>query len=127
MKPHPKKIENVLRLDTQARCDYFVRKVADSEVVWGLFDTGWAIGTSDGHTVIPFWPEEDFSAMCASNEWKNFHPKAIALDEFMSRWLPGMETDRRLCAVFPGPEGKGQLLSPLELLELIKQELKQYE
>jgi hypothetical protein len=29
MTAHSKKIENVLRLDASARCDYFVRKVAD--------------------------------------------------------------------------------------------------
>ncbi|WP_230939796.1 DUF2750 domain-containing protein [Burkholderia territorii] len=124
---HPKKIESVLRLDSQARCDYFVRKVADYEVVWGLFGTGWATGTSEVHMAIPFWPEEDLAVRCASDKWKNFRPKAIALDEFLSKWLPGMEADRRLCAVFPGPEGTAQLLSPLELLELIKRELKQYE
>lgn len=85
MEAHQKKIENVLRLDTQARCDCFVRKIADSEVVWGLFGIGWGIGTSDCYAVIPFWPEEDFAIACASKEWNGFHPKEIVLDEFLSR------------------------------------------
>lgn len=40
MTAYLKNIENVLRLDAQSRCDYFVRKVADFEVVSGLFDKG---------------------------------------------------------------------------------------
>ncbi|MCA8277777.1 DUF2750 domain-containing protein [Burkholderia sp. AU30280] len=123
MRIHPNKIENVLRFDAQSRCDYFIRKVADSEIVWGLFDTGWATATVNGLTAIPFWPEEDFAALCTSHEWKSFHPKTISLGEFLSRWLPGMERDERVCVVFPGPEDKGRLLSPMDLLELIKQEL----
>ncbi|KVF68041.1 hypothetical protein WS75_30070 [Burkholderia sp. FL-7-2-10-S1-D7] len=127
MTAHPKKIESVLRLDAQTRCDYFIRKVADFETVWGLFDTGWATASANGHIAIPFWPEEDFADACASEEWKNFRAKAISLEEFLSRWLPGMDSDRRICAVFPAPGDKGLLVPPIDLMNLIKQELQQYE
>lgn len=124
---HTQKIANVLRLSREVRCDYFVRKVADSQVAWGLFDTGWATAAANGHTAIPLWPEEAFAAASASDEWKNFHAKAIPLEELLSRWLPGMERDQRICAVFPAPEDKGRLLPPATLLDLIRQELQQYE
>lgn len=124
---HPQKIERVLRLGTQARLDYFIRKIADSEVVWGLFGTGWATATADGRMAIPFWPEQDFAALCADDAWTGFHAKAIPLDAFLTRWLPGMEKDQRLCAVFPAPADNGHLVLPQDLLASIRLELTQYE
>lgn len=125
MTAHPKKIENVLRLDTSARCDYFIRKVADSEMIWGLFDIGWAMATVNDQVAIPFWPEEVFAAICARDEWKNFRAKAIPLSEFLSRWLPGMDKDQRICVVFPTPEDKGGFLLPTGLVKLIERELRE--
>jgi len=101
MTARSKKIENVLRLDASSRCDYFVRKVADFEIVWGLFNTGWPTASTGATTAVPFWPEEEFAALCATAEWQGFHPKAIALEEFLTRWFPGMEKDQRICLVFP--------------------------
>ncbi|MDN7875182.1 hypothetical protein [Burkholderia aenigmatica] len=48
MTAHLKKAESVLRLDDQSRYEYFVRKVADFEVVWSLFDKG-------GYYPYPYW------------------------------------------------------------------------
>ncbi|WP_423380453.1 DUF2750 domain-containing protein [Burkholderia sp. LMG 32019] len=127
MAAHPRKIESVLRLDAHARSDYFIRKIADFEVVWGLFDTGWATAAAEGCIVIPFWPEQDFAAICAGDEWAGFHAQAIPLDAFLSRWLPGMGRDQRVCAVFPTPEDSGSLVLPLDLLASIRSELTQYE
>lgn len=127
MTARSKKIENVLRLDASSRCDYFVRKVADFEVVWGLFDTGWATASTGATMAVPFWPEEGFAALCATAEWHGFRPKAIVLEEFLARWLPGMEKDRRICLVFSTPTDRGSLLRPNDLDNLIQQELQQYE
>ncbi|QVN17065.1 DUF2750 domain-containing protein [Burkholderia pyrrocinia] len=127
MTAHPKKIENVLRLDAQSRCEYFVRKVADFEVVWSLFDKGWATASAGTATVVPFWPEEAFAKLCATDEWQGFYPKEIALDEFLGRWLPGMANDHRICAVFATPSDRGTLLPPMDLDKLIRRELEQYE
>lgn len=34
------KIENILKMSEDERYDYFVRKVADFEQIWGLSDNG---------------------------------------------------------------------------------------
>ncbi|EDT43095.1 DUF2750 domain-containing protein [Burkholderia ambifaria] len=127
MTAHLKKIENVLRLDAQSRCEYFIRKVADFEVVWSLFDQGWATARTGATTVLPFWPEEAFAKLCATDEWQGFRPKAIALDDFLERWLPGMAPDQRICAVFAAPSDRGTLMAPMDLERLIRMELEQYE
>lgn len=127
MAQHQQKIQNVLQLDASRRCDYFVRKVVDSQIVWGLFDTGWATAASAALTVIPFWPEEAFAAICATVEWRGFHPKPIALEDFLVRWLPGMENDQRMCLVFSTPTDRGTLVQPSDLDGLLRRELRQYE
>ncbi|GKW03234.1 hypothetical protein PEC301877_20470 [Pectobacterium carotovorum subsp. carotovorum] len=96
---HPKKIENIYRLDSQERCDYFIRKITDFEMVWELFNEGWA----------------------------GFTAKAIELNEFLSHWLPGMQSDGRICQIFPTPSEHGFFIPPTALLHAIKEEREQYE
>lgn len=127
MTAYLKKIENVLRLDAPSRSEYFVRKVADFEVVWSLFDKGWATAHTGAATAVPFWPEEEFAKLCATDEWQGFRPAAIALEDFLERWLPGMANDQRICAVFAAPSDHGTLMLPMDLEKLIRQELEQYE
>jgi len=127
MAAHHKKIENVLKLEPQARYDYFIRKVADFEVVWGLFDNGWATAGSANTTAVPFWPEEDFARLCASAQWRGFTAKSIELNDFLERWLPGMQGEGRRCYIFSTPDEQGLLVLPEDLLGAIKQEREHYE
>ena len=46
---------------------------------------------------------------------------------FMEKWLPGMERDEILVAVFPTPEGKSIYVQQSMLLESLEEELIQYE
>ncbi|GKX42235.1 hypothetical protein SOASR015_12690 [Pectobacterium carotovorum subsp. carotovorum] len=124
---HPKKIENIYRLDSQERCDYFIRKITDFEMVWGLFNEGWATAISGQKMVIPFWPEENFATLCANDEWAGFTAKAIELNELLSRWLPEMQNDGRICQIFPIPSEHGFFIPPATLLHAIKEEREQYE
>ena len=124
---HPRKLDNVVSLKAQDRSDYFVRKVADFESVWGLIDQGWATAQVGAAIAVPFWPEDTFTELCAVGEWQGLHPKSIDLSDFLSKWLPGMERDGRKCLIFPTPKENGFLMSPLDLMYLIKRELQQYE
>lgn len=126
-KVHQKKIINLLKMSGEERFSYFIRKVTDSEAVWGLFDSGWALSTDDkGKKAIPFWPEKDFSSLCAEGVWENYNSKQIKLDLFISKWLPGMEKDRVLAAIFPTPKNKGVIIQPNKLLTSLEDELRQY-
>ena len=89
-----KEIEAVSKLPASKRYEYFIKKVADFEEVWGLFDDGWAISEDEeGNPLIPFWPKEEFAHLCAVDEWKNYKPEKIELQELMREWLPGMKKD----------------------------------
>ena len=123
---HPNKIINVESLSDSDRYDYFVRKVADFNVVWGLFKVGWATSENIKTIAVPFWPEKDFAERCSIENWSGFEPKPIPLDEFLSKWLPGMQSDNRVCQVFPTRESQGFVVTPAVLRSGLIIEASQY-
>ena len=125
---HPAKMKSIVAGSAETRTAYLVRKVTDFEQVWGLNNDGWAACTDDsGQPALPIWPEAELAALCAVGEWAEMAPKAIELAEFMERWLPGLERDGRLVAVFPTTRGQGVFMSPSALAEKLQEELAQYE
>jgi hypothetical protein len=126
--PTPKEIESVCRLDDSKRYTYLIKKVADQEMLWGLRDdTGWAVAADpSGREVFPIWPHEHYAALSAIGEWSNRKPSAIKLDDWLSKWLPGLERDNRLIAVFPSAQTRGVVVEPARMAEDIRLELENY-
>ncbi|MGS7252889.1 DUF2750 domain-containing protein [Pseudomonas sp. SK] len=124
---HDKKVLNVSSLSSEERFEFFIRKVADFEVVWGLYDEGWATAALEGSVLVPLWPEEEFAKRCATDEWSDFWPRKISIDDFLYKWLAGMHLDSRLCQVFPVPGDAGVLISPFALEVALREELEKYE
>ncbi|MCI0569535.1 MAG: DUF2750 domain-containing protein [Myxococcaceae bacterium] len=125
---HPKKLANVTAMDARARYDYFVRRIADSEEVWGLFNDGWATAANDlGDKALPFWPERELAEVCSTAEWATYTPARIPVAEFLQKWLRGMEQEALLVAVFPTPQDKGVCVQPSKLAADLKVELDEYE
>ncbi|MFA6070925.1 hypothetical protein AKG95_09755 [Janthinobacterium lividum] len=124
---HPEKFKQVARLPSAERHAYFVRKVADTQEVWGLHQDGWATAQVDGKVAIPFWPEAAFAQACASGDWMDFQPRAIALDDFLTKWLPGMAGNDQQAFVFPVPQGSVSVAAPADLLADLRGEARQYE
>lgn len=125
---HSKKLANVTAMTASARYDFFLRKAADAEEVWGLFEDGWATAANGhGNNGIPFWPERELAEACATAEWAVYQPRKIAVDEFLERWLPGMAKDALLAVVFPTPEDKGTYVDPSRLAADLTGALADYE
>lgn len=124
---HPEKFKQVAGLPSAERHAYFVRKAADTQEVWGLHQDGWATAHAGGKVAIPFWPEAEFAQACASGDWEHCQPRAIALGDFLSKWLPGMATNDQLAFVFPVPQGSASIAAPCDLLADLQQEAERYE
>ncbi|WP_254507648.1 DUF2750 domain-containing protein [Anatilimnocola floriformis] len=125
---HPDKIKNVLAKDARGRYDYFVSKVADFETVWGLKLDKWVmVADGGGRPAAPFWPEEEFAKLCATDSFAGAVAASIPLDQFLERWLPGLERDGYLVAIFPKPNNQGTLRLPSQLRTDIKCELELYD
>jgi len=127
--PNEREIEAVLSLEASKRYEHWIKKVADQEEVWSLWqEGGWALAGNDaGRQFVPVWPDSRYAALCAEGVWAGYQPKAIALDAWLDRWIPGMERDQRLVAVFPTPNDKGVPIDPRQLERDLREELSNYE
>lgn len=123
---HRIKSENILKLSASDRYKYFLRKVCDYEVVWGLYSDGWAIGQLNSTQVIPVWPEKSFAEACAIDQWFGFQPKPIPLEAFVKKWIPGATADSRKFAIFPTITDAAIAVENELLLEDIRIENSQY-
>jgi hypothetical protein len=127
--PGDKEVKSVLALDSAKRYGYCVKKAADEERLWSLRqEDGWALASDDaGRELVPVWPHEKFALLCANGTWAGYQAKAIDLDAWLERWIPGIEKDARLIAVFPTPQHKGMAVGPRRFEADLCEELSQYE
>lgn len=97
-----KEFEAIIKLPANIRYEYFIKKVADYEEVWALYDDGFVTAIDEnGNKVIPFFPKKEFAQNYAKLEWAICKPITIELDDFINKWLPGMEKDEIKPAIFP--------------------------
>lgn len=126
--PTEKEIRAVVALPGPKRYEYWIKKVADQQQLWSLWKGEWALaGDNLGHELVPVWPHPKYAALCATEQWANNVPKVIELKAWFERWIPGIEKDARLIAIFPTPTEKGTLVDPRRLESDLREELSQYE
>jgi hypothetical protein len=123
-----KEFETVLRLRPEKRYEYFIKKVADWQEIWSLWKDGWVLmGDANQTEIVPVWPHPMFAEAFAVGEWLGYAPKKIDLEEWMTKWIPGMENDHRMVAVFPAGESQTTTVTPLKLKSDLEEELAKYE
>lgn len=125
---HKVKFANVIGMNAEHRLKYFLRKVADFEQVWGLYNHGWAMAAGDdGRPGLPVWPERGFADACATGPWRDHAPTAIPLGDFLEKVRPRLESDKMSVIVFPTPADQGVFVEPAVLSAAIEAECQQYE
>ena len=119
-------LESLLQKSAKIIYIYFIKKVVDYEVVWGLHNDGWATAEDgDGNILIPFYPKREFAEHFAKNEWKDCKATAIDLYDFMDSWLIGMKKDGVKPSIFPIDEDT--ILTEIDiLLKDLNTELENY-
>jgi hypothetical protein len=124
----PREIEEVLKLDGPARFKYFVKWVVAWSHAWGLWDAGWASGVDDdGVTVFPLWPAQEYAERSRTEEWTNFQPKEIPIDDLLNDLIPMLAEKGMRPGIFPTPSGKWVLPTTDELRSAIRKEMELYE
>jgi hypothetical protein len=127
--PNPKEIDALVAQDAPKRYSYWIKKTCDTETVWSLWhEGGWALASDPvGSATVPVWPHSAFAALCATGQWTGYQPKAIPLDMWLERWIPGMTKDRRGVAVFPTAADKGVIVAPARIASDLSAELENYD
>jgi hypothetical protein len=133
-KINEKHIESVSRLSGPERYAYALPRMADWEEVWSLKSKdGWVrMGDKQGRQFVPIWPHPRLAEVFADGEWKDHEARSIPLDEWMEKWIPGMERDGTLIAVFPVPKSSEDksdavVVSPARLKTDLEEELSKFE
>lgn len=129
MKITQKQIEAVTALPGPKRYEHFIKVVADSEQVWGLYQDGWALAATDDdkQVVLPLWPANEYAKLCGQKNWKGYEPKAIDLYEFMDTMIPDLNEKGIMPCIFYLPTDKGVIPRIEQLLADLKIELTQYD
>lgn len=121
-----KEFESVINQPANIRYEYFIKKVADSETVWGLYEDGWAITEDDkGNRLFPVWPKKEFADHCAIGDWKVYSSASMDLQEFMDELLPQLEEDGIKPSIFFNNDDSA-VLNVETLIRDLKEELDKY-
>ncbi|MEO1856204.1 MAG: DUF2750 domain-containing protein [Rubritalea sp.] len=119
------KVEDLSKMSAADRFQYFVKKVAACETVWGLQADDWAFSnTNEGGMILPFWPERELAECCAMGLWDSYTVTPIKLSDFMSLWLPGMHADEVKVGFFMTPDDKVGVQDPVKLMADLEDELR---
>jgi len=123
-----------LEADSHAAYERFIGRVVESRQVWGLkSEEGWCVAPSntlpdddeeedagEEVDVLPFWSDRAYAGQCARDEWADYEPAAIDLDEFMEAWLPGMAQAGERVGTNWNADLIGREVDPMELLAALK-------
>src|SRR3954469_620822 len=124
---HDTEFANVVGLPDFDRYSYLCAKLGDWREVWSLRNAdGWVLaGDDDGREGVPVWPHPRFAEACAAGSWQGCTAAAITLEDWMNKWLPGMERDNRYVAAFvlPGTSNRGIKIEPAKHREDLLEEL----
>ncbi|HYE20382.1 MAG TPA: DUF2750 domain-containing protein [Tepidisphaeraceae bacterium] len=127
---HDKEYANVVALRDVDRYAYACAKFVDWREVWSLRNAGgWVLaGDDDGREGVPVWPHPRFAQDCATGRWDGCVPAAIPVQDWMDKWLPGMERDNRYVATFPLPGASTRAIQvePAAHREHLSDELAKY-
>ncbi|MBU1558732.1 MAG: DUF2750 domain-containing protein [Pseudomonadota bacterium] len=101
-------LESAAHLPAPKRYSFFVKWMVGAGKVWGLYREGWAtVEGRDGRLIFPFWLDEKYAELCANQQWGQYKPRAITLEDVLDEFLPTLREKRNLIGMFFVPETKG--------------------
>ena len=123
-----KERSSVLKIAAPKRYSYFIKRVADCQGAWGLWEDGWAMAADDsGREALPLWSAPEYAEICARNNWAACRPEPIDLEDLFEVVLVYLREENAGVAVFPAPFIKGVLVEPAQLTANLRAERQRYE
>lgn len=121
-------ILNVSKLDAFKRYGYFIKRVADEEMVYTLsFENEIAIAEVKNNKLISIWSAAEFAKECAVLEWENYVVVEFSLDEFKDKIGALVAENGFLINVFSVANKTGFIVNWSELWRDLEEELEQYD
>lgn len=114
-------MNKLLGEDLDENYDRFLDEAIATGCVWGLeSEEGWALCPANNNAeldVMPLWSQPEYAQLHVVGEWSAYKVVAIALEELLDDWLPGMHEDVTLIGPNWNGELEGDEVEPLDLLE----------
>ena len=124
---NPKEIEAVLKLPADKRYQHFIKRIADQEELWGIYDSDWIkIKYEDGSDLFPVWPNKEYAQLYLQKYCPSAFVKTIDLYEFIDTFLPELGERNIAVSVFPTPEGEGHIVCYEKVIADLNEELEKY-
>ena len=106
-----------------ANFQLFIEEVRESGQVWGLrYGEDWVVCRSaefEDADVMPLWSAEGDARLHCVDEWANYEPEVIELEEFLDIWINDLDEDDVLVGPNWNADLEGQELEPIELAKAL--------
>lgn len=128
MKITQREIESVSSLNPFDRYKYFIKRVADFEVMYTLVDERgrFAISEVEGNIMLSFWSAQEYAIINAANEWKNYRVQTITLGDFEKEVIDLISEQNYLLNIFPINDKTGFVVNIGEFAKDLASEMKKY-
>lgn len=126
---HVKEIETVSNLEPFERYNYFIKKIADFEILYSLksLEGNFAISETDDKYMFPIWSHEEFAKLNLNKEWENFEICEISLEELEEEIFHFVLENNYLINVFPMNNKTGFVVNLEEFKRDLSIELENYQ
>jgi hypothetical protein len=123
-----KEIEAVSALTPYERYKYFIKRVADTELMYSLKspDGNWAISEVEGSKLFPLWSANEFAEQCKLSGWLGFYIEEITLETFEDELLEFVHSQGYLLNIFAVGQNTGFVVDILEFAKDLSEEMKNY-
>lgn len=128
LKANMLEVRSVTSLSSEKRYQYFIKKVADTGLIWGLYKDGWAMaGDENNEVFIPLWPLKDYALICANQQWEDYKPESVDIHDFINDYLYELKENSIRIAIFYTFDDKGIIPSYEQLKNDLEDELSRIE
>lgn len=128
MELHPKEIETVKNLEPFERYKYFIKRIADFEILYTLTYGNGAYATSkvDNHLLLPFWSAKEYADLCKIDGWKDCKVVELNFDDLENSIFDIIANENYLINVFPTNQKLGFVVDLDEFARDLSDKLKRY-
>ncbi len=128
MKVTQKEIESVSNLSSFDRYKYFIKRIADFEVMYTLVDERgrFAISEIEDNIMLSFWSAQEYAIINAVNEWQDYKVKKITLDDFENDVIDIISERNYLLNIFPIKNKTGFVINIDEFVRDLASEMEKY-
>lgn len=124
-----KELHSVSGMGAFDRYRYFIKRIADSSIIWALKDGQgeYALSEVETNILLSVWSSEEFIQSCLQGIWEDHTPVCLNIKDLNNVLLPLVNEKGYLIDVFPVNNKAGFVVTVNEFVHDLTVELSNYE